>query len=118
MTLQELVQAYEAAWNATDGAERRRLLAQCFADEGVFAGEGYHFTGRETFAAVIDEFRQTYPAAHITLIDMREQHGVLLLRVHIAASSERQWSVIDVAERGDDGRLKRVNVFSDTVPNN
>jgi len=119
MTLDELTQWYEAAWNAPDSMERRRLLAGCLTDDGVFAGSETHAVGREAIAAHIDRFRETYPAARVTVREMRELHGVLLIRIHVILDSERQGSVIDVAEREDDGRLRRVIVFPDTIaPNN
>lgn len=115
MTLDELTQLYEGAWNATGGVERRRLMDQCWADDGVFAGTETHAVGREAIAAHIDRFRKTYPAARVTVREMRELHGALLIRIHVVLDSERQGSVIDVAERADDGRLKRVIVFPDTA---
>jgi len=115
MTLEELTRVYESAWNTSDGAERRRLMTTCWAEDGVFAGAETHAVGREAIAAHIDRFRETYPAARVAVRQMREQHGVLLIRIQVILDAERQGSVIDVAARGDDGRLRRVIVFADTA---
>lgn len=67
--------------------------------------------GHGAIAAHTEEFRATYSDTRVTARDMQERLGILLLRLRMDLDAVRHGSVIDVAERGEDGRLRRVIVF-------
>jgi hypothetical protein len=112
--VEEVVNAYVAAWNATEPSERRRLLDDAVADDFVFAGPTGQFKGREAVGTFIAAMQERMPSTEVvrtgpatvaaTFVEfgweIRTSAGVRLL------------GGADWAETGDDGRLTRVEMKS------
>jgi hypothetical protein len=74
MTVADVIAAFEAAWNATDEAERLRLLtASCVAD-AVFVSPQGSTAGIGALNASIGEFRRAFPAAVVSF-GRPDEHG-------------------------------------------
>lgn len=63
--VEQVLDAYVAAWNEADEAERRQLLEVALADEARFVGPTGTFTGREAIAGLIAGIRSRMPGASV-----------------------------------------------------
>ena len=58
----EIVTKYMAAWNEADGARRKALLEQCWADGGVYVDPGVELAGETHWRSILQRCR---PAAWV-----------------------------------------------------
>ena len=70
----DLIAAFEAAWNASDDAERLRLLAIACVPDAVFVSPQGTTAGIGALNASIAEFRRAFPAAVVSF-GRPDEHG-------------------------------------------
>ena len=74
--MEEVLQAYVAAWGETDQAKRRALLEKAWDDDGVYQDPSADVQGREALVAHKGGFHQSMPGARIELAtDVSRHHG-------------------------------------------
>jgi len=106
--LEAAVDAYIAAWNSPDPAERARLLAGAVADDFEFHGPTGTFRGREALGALIVALQTRMAGATVVRLGPVTQ-GVFRWAV-LAAAGTSLLEGTDEAEVADDGRLRRISV--------
>jgi hypothetical protein len=116
MTVAEVIAAFEAAWNATDGAERLRLLtASCLSDAQFVAPQGLT-AGIDALNASIGDFRRAFPAAVVSF-GRPDEHGG-----YARVSWTTRWNTgqpdlagEDFAALAADGRIRLLVSFDGAV---
>lgn len=112
--LEEVVDAYVAAWNAVDPSERQRLLDKAVADDFVFEGPTGRFAGRAAVDDLITAMQERMPSTSVVRVGDAEAAGPFLefgWEIRTSAGA-RVLAGIDAGEVGDDGRLTRVEMKS------
>lgn len=107
------VDAYVAAWNATEPAERRRLLDDAVADDFVFEGPTGAFKGREAVAAFVGEMQERMPSTEVVRTGPAAVARPFVefgWEIRNTVSGARLLGGVDAAEVDDDGRLTRVEM--------
>lgn len=111
--LEQIVDAYVAAWNATDPVERRRLLDDAVSDDFVFEGPTGAFKGREAVGAFIGEMQQRMPSTEVVRSGAATAAGTFVefgWEIRNTATGARLLGGADWADVADDGRLSRVEM--------
>jgi len=115
---QEIGEAYGAAWNEPDEAERRRLLEKAWADDGTYTDPQSDLRGRDALLTLIAGFQAQFKGARIeptSAID--EHHGKIRFTWRMeGADGSAIMEGIDFGELADDGRLKKIVGFFGPPP--
>lgn len=106
--LEAAVDAYIAAWNSPDPAERARLLARAVSDDFEFHGPTGTFRGREALAALIVALQTRMAGATVVRLGPVTE-GVFRWAV-LAPAGTSLLEGTDEAEVAGDGRLRRISV--------
>ena len=116
--MDEVVAAYDAAWNEPSPAERRRLLERAFAADGVPIEPRGRFEGRDAVLERIAGFAERFPGARVRLTSgVDEHHGCLRYAwTIVGADGATLLEGSDFAELGSDGRLRQVVMFFGPLP--
>jgi hypothetical protein len=106
MTPEEAVDTYLAAWSV-DRNERVALLRRVFTDDGEVHGHEVR-CGVEAIADSMTtlEARRTSP--------VQTQHGWLRFEWRVTLADGSEVDGLDVAQVAEDGRLRRLVVFTPT----
>lgn len=112
--LEAAVDAYVAAWNETDPAERARLLAGAVADDFEFHGPTGTFRGRVEVEALIVAL-QTRLAGAMVARQGPVTEGVFRWAI-VSAAGATLLEGSDEATAGDEGRLVRISVAAGAPP--
>lgn len=117
-TDQGVIEAFVAAWHATDEAELRQLLERCWADDGALILPSGERVGRAAVAAEISRITQQWPRRSVVQISsVAEHHGWLRYRWIITSpDGSIVGQGLHVGERVPDGRLRRVVAFYGPAP--
>jgi hypothetical protein len=113
--LEEAVAALDAAWQAADPDERRRLLERALAPGAELVGPepvGRRI-GVPAIAALIGAFGERWPGARVVVTTRVDAHHGWA-RYGWAIRNARGESLlegIDLVEAAEDGRLRRVVMF-------
>src|SRR3954464_3870890 len=101
----DVVDAYGAAWNETDEAARRSVLEQAWADDGVYCDPTATIDGRDALVAHIGGFHTMLPGARIeTSSGVDEHDGWLRFAwTMISADGTSAMEGFDVGEGGVGG---------------
>src|SRR3954452_1800319 len=118
VALNDVVDAYGAAWNETDEAARRKLLGQAWAEDGVYCDPTATVDGRDALVAHIGGVHALLPGARIdTSSGVDEHDGWLRFAwTMISADGTSAMEGFDVGELGPDGRLRRIVGFCGPSP--
>ena len=65
--LDDVLAAYDAAWNESDAAERARLLARSLTDDAELVDPSGRFQGRQAVNERIAGFSDRFPGARVTI---------------------------------------------------
>lgn len=116
--LDDVLAAYDAAWNEADGAERTRLLERSLTEDAELVDPTGRFAGRRAIDDRIAGFGRRFPGARVTITSGVDEHnGFARYAWSItAAGGETILAGIDVVERSGDGRLRRVVMFFGPLP--
>lgn len=108
-TVEYLLDAYVAAWNERDGVARAALLDQAVADDFLFEGPTGRFKGRHAVDELIAALQERMPGALVVRTGPIAATEPVRFPWEIRRESgERLLGGTDVAEIGEDGRLRRI----------
>ncbi|MEV5827599.1 nuclear transport factor 2 family protein [Spirillospora sp. NPDC052242] len=114
----ELVQRYLAAWNETDAAARRAILAEVFADDAVYTDPLASVRGTDGLDATIAAVQAQFGGLVFSLggaVDAH--HDIARFTWHLGPEGGEPVVIgFDVAVVGADGRISQVLGFLDRVP--
>lgn len=108
-----IITMYDQAWNVPDGEERRRLLEGAVTDNCELIEPRGRFTGREAIFERISGFASRFPGARVDITTNVDEHNGL---------ARYEWTItdrdgalvldgLDVVERAEDGKIRRVIMF-------
>jgi hypothetical protein len=116
--LDDVLAAYDAAWNQSDGAERARLLTRALSEDGELVDPSGRYQGRQAVCDRIAGFSDRFPGARVTITSGIDEHhgfGRYAWRVD-TDKGETILEGVDVIERAEDTRLRRVVMFFGSLP--
>jgi hypothetical protein len=115
----ETVIGYIAAWNETDPAKRRAIIARTWAEEGSYLDGHRDSVGHEAIDGMIAAVQDTFPGYRFRLSSGIEAHHD---RVRFSWSAGGLpdtplfFGGTDFAVLAPDGRLRMVTGFTDAMP--
>lgn len=112
-----LVADYLAAWNATDPAERRDLVAGVFAADAEYVDPQMRGAGTDGIDAMIAGVQQQFPGYRFTLAGAPDAHNDRLrFSWHLAPADGAPIALgTDFARIAPDGRMQEVTGFLEPV---
>jgi hypothetical protein len=114
----ELVERYIAAWNETDPAARRALVAEVFAEDGTYTDPLAAVRGRDGLDATIGAVQGQFAGLVFSLggaVDTH--HDIARFAWHLGPAGEEPIIIgFDVVVIGEDGLIRQVLGFLDKVP--
>ena len=109
--LEDVLDAYVAAWNEADDDARRRLLERAVADDCAFSGPLGSMCGRDALASQIVEARDFLPGASVVRLGPAEHASGIRFRWAIrSASGATLAEGVDVVVLSADSRLASITV--------
>jgi hypothetical protein len=117
--LDEVLAAYDAAWNEPDHATRAHLLSQSMTEAAELVDpRSGRFTGRDAINDRIAGFSERFPGARLTITSGIDEHnGYARYAWAInAADGSLILDGIDIVERDDENRLRRIVMFFGPLP--
>ena len=116
--LDDVLRAFDAAWNEPDPVRRTRMLTRSLTPDAELVDPSGRFEGREAIEKRIAGFSERFPGARVTIISGVDEHNGFARYgwVISAADGTTILDGIDVIERGEDNRLKRVVMFFGPLP--
>lgn len=118
LVLDNVLEAYDAAWNQSDAADRARLLARALSDDGELVDPSGRYQGRQAVHDRIAGFNDRFPGARVTITSgIDEHHGFARYAWTVnTADGEAILEGVDIVERAEDSRLRRVVMFFGRLP--
>lgn len=116
--MDELITAYFDAWNETDTDARRRLLQQSLTEDVELVDPNGRWQGIAGVDKRITDYQATAPGTVIVPASGVDGHNDVIRYAWKCVDSGGQTVVdgIDVVDRRDDGRLKRIVLFHGLQP--
>jgi hypothetical protein len=118
-TVQQLVEQYIATWNATDPAERRKLVDTYWAADASYVDPLVEATGRDAVDATIGAVQAQFPGLEFSLgeggVDAHHQQARFTWNLG-PAGAEPLVVGFDVLVADEEGRIASVLGFLDKVP--
>jgi len=117
--LDDVVRAYDAAWNEPDQAARAELLAASLAEDAELVDPmSGRFTGRDAIDERIAGFGERFPGARLTITSGIDEHNGFARYAWelTAADGSLVLDGVDIVERDDDNRLRRIVMFFGPLP--
>ena len=116
---EEIIDAYDAAWNEADAAARVHQLERSLSDDAELIDPTGHYRGRAAVADRIAGFGERFPGARVTITSgVDAHHGFARYSWRITGSDgSTLLEGIDVVEQSEhDERLRRVVMFFGALP--
>jgi hypothetical protein len=109
---------YFAAWNETNGDERRRLLELSISDDAELVDPTGRWRGVEGFSERIANYHGSAPGTAVVSASGVDAHNDLERYAWKIVDPEGNEIMegLDVAERDRDGRLRRILMFHGPLP--
>jgi hypothetical protein len=117
--LDDVLRAYDAAWNEPDQEARSQLLERSLTEDAELIDPTTgRFEGRDAINERIAGFSERFPGARLTLTSGVDEHNGFARYAWAinAADGSLILEGIDVVERDDDKRLRRVVMFFGPLP--
>lgn len=113
MALEDVVDTYCAAWNATDAGERNRLLRVAWTADCRYSDPLVQDLDRTALVAHIGVLLEKFPGSTIRRSSAVDGHaaGLRFGFVRLAADGSVMREGTDFCLRGEGGRLSRVTGF-------
>jgi predicted TIM-barrel enzyme len=114
----DVIADYFAAWNERDPDQRRRMLERCVTNDAVLVDPTGHWQGVAGLAERIGRYQSAAPKTEVVIASGVDTHNDLA-RYAWKIVDQHGGDVIegiDVAERVDDGRLRRILMFHGPLP--
>jgi hypothetical protein len=110
--------AYFAAWNEPDAGERRRLLERSVTDDAQLLDPTGSWQGIDGLVERIGRYHSAAPGTRVVPASGVDSHsGVARYAWSIVdPRGARIMEGLDVAERIEDGRLRRILMFHGPLP--
>jgi hypothetical protein len=114
----ETIANYIAAWNETDPQRRRSLIARTWAEDAAYVDPMMEGHGHAELDAMIGGVQERFPGLRFRLLGAVDAHHA---RVRFSwellpESGEAVAKGTDFAQLADDGRLRAVTGFLDSIP--
>lgn len=112
------IEAYVAAWNERDAAQRMRFIEQACADDLILRTAGRRIEGRAQLDALIADFQQRRPGERAVLVSEIDVQGSLFRYVGIVQRGSEARAApdapenLDTGECDDDGRIRLLLTFA------
>jgi hypothetical protein len=113
------IDRYIDAWNETDPAQRRALIAQTWTDDATYIDPLVIAEGRDAIAATIAAVQEQFPGFTFRLAGRPDtHHNLARFTWELTPSADAEPLVVgfDVAVLSDNGRLQAVHGFLDKAP--
>jgi hypothetical protein len=109
---------YFAAWNEHDPDQRRRTLERCLSDDAVLVDPTGRWQGVAGLGERIGRYQSAAPNTEVVIASGLDTHNDLVRYAWkiISQHGDDVIEGIDVAERVDDGRLRRILMFHGPLP--
>jgi len=117
--INETVANYIAAWNETDPAKRRALIARTWTEEGSYLDAHREGTGHDGIDAMIGATREKFTGYQFRLASGIEAHHDQVRFSWIAGGTPEAplyFAGTDFATFTADGRFRAVTGFVDAMP--
>lgn len=113
MALDDMVDTYCAAWNATEAGERNRLLRVAWTADGRYSDPMVQELDRTALVAHIGVLLDRFPGSTIRRTTVVDSHhgGLRFGFVRLAADGSTMREGVDVCQLGEGGRLHRITGF-------
>jgi hypothetical protein len=106
------IEAYVAAWNERDPAQRMRLVEQACAEDLHMRTPGKRIEGRAQLDALIADFQERRPGERAVLSSAIDVQGnVFRYSGIIEGSTIARGDTLDAGECDDDGRIRLLLTF-------
>lgn len=118
-TVNETIASYIAAWNETDPARRRDIVACTWAEDGLYLDSHRDAAGHAALDAMIGAAQAQFPGYRLRLSSGIEAHHGRVRFSWSAGGTEQAPLFLagtDFAELAPDGRLRAVTGFIDAMP--
>jgi SnoaL-like domain len=118
-TVNETVANYIAAWNETDPARRREIIARTWTEDGSYLDAHRDGTGHAAIDAMIAAVQEQLPGYRVRLSSGVEAHHGRVRFSWTAGGTEQAPLFLggtDFAVLAEDGRLRAVTGFIDAMP--
>ena len=117
-TVAETVGAYIAAWAETDEAKRKKLIEQCWAEDGLYVDPVAEERGRDGLSQIIAGFHAQQPGARIDIASGIDQHHnqIRFAWTFVQADGKTAVEGIDAGELAEDGKIARIVGFWGAPP--
>ena len=119
MSVNQWVIQYIACWNEHDAVKRRRLIAQTWAEAGVYVDAHRNAKGQDALDAMLAKAQETYPGFRLRLIGKIEAHSRFVRFSWAAGGTDEAPLYLggtDFVTLGEDGRASSVVGFVDASP--
>ena len=116
--MDEIVEAYMAAWNEVDESKRRALLEKAWAEGGTYTDPQSDVAGREALVALIGGMHGQMPGSRIELASKVDVHHDKL-RFNwkfVGGGGAPVIEGVDYGELASDGRLSKIVGFWGAPP--
>jgi hypothetical protein len=115
-TLHTVVETYIASWNEADDARRRELVAATFSDDGRYLDPLMAGEGTDGITAMIGAAQAQFPGHRFELtFGPDAHHDVVRFAWSLVGEGGTAAKGVDFATVADDGRLRNVTGFLETV---
>jgi len=116
--MENAVVIYFAAWNETDSDQRRRLLERSVTDDAELVDPTGRSQGIDGLSERIGRYQSAAPGTKVLPTSGIDAHNDLVRYAWKIVDPEGQdfMEGLDVAERADDGRLRRILMFHGPLP--
>src|SRR3974390_1987522 len=118
-TINETVAGYIAAWNETEPARRRDIVARTWSDDGSYLDSHRNGKGHAAIDAMIAMVQERFPGYRFRLASGIEAHHGRLRFSWVAGGTENAplyFAGTDFAVLASDGRLQAVTGLTHAVP--
>jgi ketosteroid isomerase-like protein len=115
--IEQLVESYLAAWNATDATERRALIASAWTEDARYTDPLAQSTGRDGIDAMIAGIQAQFAGTRFARVGPIDAHNGFV-RFSWSLSSQSGSAVAKGTDFAtlDDGRFRSVTGFLDALP--
>jgi hypothetical protein len=119
LNVNQWVVHYIACWNEHDAVQRRRLVAQTWAEAGGYVDAHRNAKGLEALDVMLAKAQETYPGFRLRLISKIEAHNGFVRFSWGAGGTDEAPLYLggtDFVTLGEDGRALSVVGFVDASP--
>lgn len=116
--MDDAIATYFGAWNEQDPDKRRRMLERSVTDDAELVDPTGRWEGVAALTERIGRYQSAAPGTEVVIASGADAHNdVVRYAWRIVDQQGREvMEGIDVAERVDDGRLRRILMFHGPFP--